>query len=160
MPSFDVVSEIDHHELSNAIDQACREIDTRFDFRGSSAKVELKELTLKLTADSEMQIEQLTEVVMQKLAKRGISPGSVDMKEPEPSGKLMLRDLQLQEGIEQELAKKLVTMIKTAKLKVQAQINGDKLRVTGKKRDDLQEVMALFRASDIEQPLQYNNFRD
>lgn len=160
MPSFDVVSEINHHELTNAIDQAKREIETRFDFKGTSADVEIKELVLKLTADSDMQIQQLSDVVVQKLAKRGISPGCMELKDSVPSGKLMLRDIVLKEGIEQALAKKLVTLIKDAKLKVQAQINGDKLRVTGKKKDDLQEVMALFRASEIEQPLQYNNFKD
>ncbi len=160
MPSFDVVSEIDKHELANAIDQAKREVETRFDFRGTSAAVELKELTLKLTADSDYQVRQLSDVVMQKLAKRGIPPGAVEWKDPEHSGKVFLRDGTLKEGIEQTLAKKIVALLKDNKMKVQAQINGDKLRVTGKQRDDLQSAIALIRASDIEQPLQYNNFRD
>ncbi|MFN4290950.1 MAG: YajQ family cyclic di-GMP-binding protein [Permianibacter sp.] len=160
MPSFDVVSEIDRHELTNAIDQAKRELETRFDFRGTAAAIEPKELVIKLIADSEFQLQQLGDIVTQKLTKRGISLGCVELSEPEPSGKIVQRNLTLKEGIEQALAKKISNLIKDAKLKVQTQINGDKLRVTGKKRDDLQEVIALLRSSEIEQPLQYNNFRD
>lgn len=160
MPSFDVVSEINHHELANAIDQTQRELETRFDFRGTSAAVEVKELSVKLTGDTDYHIKSLTDMLMQKLAKRGISLGCVELKDPEPSGKVIHRTVNLKEGIDQEVAKKIVTMIKSSKLKVQAQINGDKLRVTGKKKDDLQEAMAAIRASDIELPLQFNNFRD
>ena len=160
MPSFDVVSEIDRHELTNAIDQAKRELETRFDFRGTAAAIEPKELVIKLVADSEFQLQQLGDIVTQKLTKRGIALGCVEFSEPEPSGKIVQRNLTLKEGIEQALAKKISNLIKDAKLKVQTQINGDKLRVTGKKRDDLQDVIALLRGSEIEQPLQYNNFRD
>jgi len=160
MPSFDVVSEIDRHELTNAVDQARRELDTRFDFRGSSARIDQTELVLKLVADSEFQLQQLTDIVTQKLGKRGISFGSLDIAEPELSGKTVQCTVTLKEGIEQTMAKKVNQMIKDSKIKVQSQINGDKLRVTGKKRDDLQEVMTLLRNSEIEQPLQFNNFRD
>lgn len=160
MPSFDVVSEIDRHELTNALDQAKRELDTRFDFRGTAAAIEPQELVVKLIADSEFQLQQLGDIVTQKLTKRGISLGCIEYSDPEPSGKIVQQNMTLKEGIEQALAKKITQLIKDAKLKVQTQINGDKLRVTGKKRDDLQEVIALLRSSEIEQPLQYNNFRD
>lgn len=160
MPSFDVVSEINHHELTNAIDQTQRELETRFDFRGTSAALEVKDLSVKLTGDSDYHIKSLTDMLLQKLAKRGISLGCVELKDPEPSGKVIHRTINLKEGIDQEVAKKIVTMIKSSKLKVQAQINGDKLRVTGKKKDDLQEAMAAIRAAEIELPLQFNNFRD
>jgi len=160
MPSFDVVSEIDQHELNNAIDQTKREIDTRFDFRGTSAALELKDLSVKLTGDTDYHVKSLSDMLLQKLAKRGISLGCVELKDPEPSGKVMHRTINFKEGIDQAVAKKIVIMIKDAKLKVQAQINGDKLRVTGKKKDDLQEAMAAIRASDIELPLQFNNFKE
>jgi len=160
MPSFDVVSEIDRHELTNAVDQARRELDTRFDFRGTDARIDHTDMQLKLVADSEFQLQQLTDIVTQKLSKRGISLGALEIADPEPSGKTVQCTVTLKEGIEQTLAKKINQLIKDAKLKVQSQINGDKLRVTGKKRDDLQDVIAMLRAADIEQPLQFNNFRD
>ncbi|QGX38870.1 YajQ family cyclic di-GMP-binding protein [Permianibacter aggregans] len=160
MPSFDVVSEIDRHELTNAVDQARRELDTRFDFRGTDARIDHTDMQLKLVADSEFQLQQLTDIVTQKLSKRGISLGALEIADPEPSGKTVQCTVTLKEGIEQTLAKKINQLIKDAKLKVQSQINGDKLRVTGKKRDDLQEVIAMLRGADIEQPLQFNNFRD
>lgn len=160
MPSFDVVSEIDRHELTNAVDQARRELDTRFDFRGTDARIDHTDMQLKLIADSEFQLQQLTDIVTQKLSKRGISLGALEIADPEPSGKTVQCTVTLKEGIEQTLAKKINQLIKDAKLKVQSQINGDKLRVTGKKRDDLQEVIAMLRGADIEQPLQFNNFRD
>lgn len=160
MPSFDVVSEINHHELANAIDQTKREVETRFDLKGTSAAIEVKDLSIKLTGDSDYHIKSLTDMLLQKLAKRGIALGCVELKDPEPSGKVIHRTINLQEGIDQTVSKKIVALIKDAKLKVQAQINGDKLRVTGKKKDDLQEAIAAIRASGIELPLQFNNFRD
>ena len=162
MPSFDVVSELDLHEVNNAVDQANREIETRFDFKGSGARFEWKEKEsqVALTGDSEFRLEQMRDVLYSKLVKRGIDIACADEGKPEQLGKEARQAITLRQGIESELAKKIVKQIKDAKLKVQAAINGDKVRVTGKKRDDLQECIALLRKAELEMPLQYNNFRD
>lgn len=161
MPSFDVVSDLDFNEVTNAVDQANREVGTRYDFKGSSAKVEKVEKNLLLHADSEFQLEQLSMIVFQKLAKRGIDVRAVESGKIESvSGNKVKQALALKTGIGKELAKDIVKRIKESKLKVQAAIQGEQVRVTGKKRDDLQEAIALLRAADIDQPLQFENFRD
>ena len=160
MPSFDVVSEVDMHELSNAVDQANREVSNRFDFKGTGAKFELDESTVSLTAQVEFQLQQMMDILRQKLSKRGIDIGALEVKDPVVSGNEARQAAVVRQGIDSALAKKLVKMIKDAKLKVQAAIQGEQVRVTGKKRDDLQTVIAMLREADVELPLQYTNFRD
>ncbi len=160
MPSFDVVSEVDKHEVTNAIDQANRELQTRFDFRGVNARFEKLDGVVKITAEADIQLDQMVDILREKFVKRSIDPRVLEVAEQEHVGKLLHRHIKIQEGIETELAKKLVKMIKDKKMKVQAAIQGDKLRVTGKKRDDLQQVMALLREAEISTPLQFDNFRD
>jgi len=160
MPSFDIVSEVDTHELRNAVDQANREINTRFDLKGSSAKCELDQKQVKLTADAEFQVNQLKDILIAKLIKRSIDPKCADIGEVQPYGKVVHLMVGIREGLEQSLSKKIIKLIKAAKLKVQTSIQGEKLRVTGKKRDDLQQAIALIKAESLEWPLQYNNFRD
>lgn len=160
MPSFDVVSEVDMHELSNAVDQANREVSNRFDFKGTGAKFELDESTVSLTAQVEFQLQQMMDILRQKLSKRGIDIGALEVKDPVVSGNEARQAAVVRQGIDSALAKKLVKMIKDAKLKVQAAIQGEQVRVTGKKRDDLQSVIAMLREADVELPLQYTNFRD
>lgn len=163
MPSFDVVSEVDMNEVTNAVDQASREIGNRYDFKGSSAKVERQDTVLVAFGDSEFQLNQVTDILFQKLAKRGIDVAALDVGKVESiSGDKAKQSLTLRQGINAELAKKIVRLIKDSKMKVQAAIQGEQVRVTGKKRDDLQEVIALLRGKQAElgQPLQYTNFRD
>lgn len=160
MPSFDVVSEIDKHELTNAIDQVNREISTRYDFKGSDAKVELKGTSMTLDATGDFQIKQMHDILYNKLIKRGIDTRCLDLGKIQPSGLRVRQEITVREGIDKETAKKVVKKIKDAKLKVQAAIQGEQVRVTGKKRDDLQSVMAMLKESDIELPLQFTNFRD
>lgn len=161
MPSFDIVSEIDKHELTNAIDQANREISNRFDFKGTNSKIEHKENTLKLVAPAEFQIKQMTDIFQSKLSKRGIDVRCLDAGPIQESLNEAHQDITVREGIDKELAKKLVKLVKESKLKVQAAIQGEQLRVTGKKRDDLQDVIALLKnEKSINVPLQYTNFRD
>ena len=161
MPSFDVVSEIDKPELTNAIDQANREISNRFDFKGSDARVEASDKHLSVFADTEFQVQQAVDILYNKLAKRGIDIACIDAKEVEEiGGGKAKQTLVLQEGIDKELAKKIIKLIKDQKLKVQTAIQGEQLRVTGKKRDDLQTVISLLKESKIDLPLQYINFRD
>ena len=161
MPSFDVVSDLDFNEVTNAVDQAMREIGTRYDFKGSTAKVEKVEKTLVLHADSEFQIEQLSDIVYQKLAKRGIDVRAIEAGKIESvSGNKAKQTLTLKTGIGKDLARDIVKRVKESKLKVQTAIQGEQVRVTGKKRDDLQDVIQLLRQSDIDQPLQFENFRD
>ncbi len=160
MPSFDVVSEVDHHELSNAVDQANREVGTRFDFKGSGAQFELKETVIELTAQAEFQLGQMLDILYSKLAKRGIDTAALETDEPVVMAKTATQNATVREGIDTPLAKKMVKQIKDAKMKVQAQIQGDQLRVTGKKRDDLQAVIALLKEADVGLPLQFKNFRD
>lgn len=162
MPTFDVVSELNMHEIANAVDQANREVSTRFDFKGSNAKFELKEKdkTITLETESDFQIEQMRDMLYGKLAKRGISFKSIKVDEPVPSGKTVKQTLNLQEGIDVTLGKEITQLIKDTKLKVKASIQEDKVRVAGDKRDDLQAIIAMLRQKDLSLPLQFNNFRD
>ncbi|MDH3619627.1 MAG: YajQ family cyclic di-GMP-binding protein [Gammaproteobacteria bacterium] len=160
MPSFDVVSDFDAHEARNGVDQANREVTTRFDFKGTGSKFELDENVVSLTTQSDFQLKQMMDILHQKLSKRGIDIGCLDEQEPEFSGSEARQKVIMRRGIDIDRARKLVKQIKTAKLKVQAAIQGDKLRVSGKKRDDLQNVIAMLKESDIGLPLQYENFRD
>lgn len=160
MPSFDVVSEVDHHELTNAVDQMNREISNRYDFKGSDAKVELKEQVMNLEAQSEFQLQQMHEIIYKKLASRKIDTRCLDKGKIEERGMRAYQTIKVREGVDKELAKKIVKFIKDAKLKVQASIQGEQVRVTGKKRDDLQSAIAMLESADIELPLQFNNFRD
>lgn len=163
MPSFDIVSEIDMPEVRNGVDNASRELTTRWDFRNVPASFELNEKneTIKATSESDFQVQQLLDILREKLAKRGIDAGALEIPEAfVHSGKTYSVEVKLKQGIESEMAKKLVKLIKDSKLKVQAQIQGDQVRVTGKARDDLQGVMALIRGAELGQPFQFNNFRD
>ncbi len=160
MPSFDVVSEVNFHEVTNAVDQANREIQTRFDFRGVDAKFERKEDVVRITAEADIQLDQMIDILRAKLVKRSIDPRVMDIGDQEHVGKLLHKNIKIKEGIESLLAKKVVKMIKDKKMKVQAAIQGEKVRVTGKKRDDLQQVMSMLKEEEIDTPLQYNNFRD
>ncbi|HRG14781.1 MAG TPA: YajQ family cyclic di-GMP-binding protein [Pseudomonadota bacterium] len=160
MPSFDVVSEVDKHELTNAIDQANRELSNRFDFKNSNAKFELDKLVVKVQAPSEFQLQQMQDILRARLVARQIDARCLDIGEPEVNLAGARQQITVKQGIEQPVAKKIVAAIKEARLKVEAQINGDKLRVTGKKRDDLQVAIALLRKSEFELPLQFDNFRD
>jgi len=160
MPSFDVVSEVDSHELSNAVDQANREVGTRFDFKGTDSKFELDDNLIKLSSGSEFQLQQMYDILCGKLVKRGIDLIALDKGEPVIQAKTATQTITVREGIQADDARKLVKLIKDQKMKVQTAIQGDQLRVTGKKRDDLQEVIALLREADMGLPLQYKNFRD
>lgn len=160
MPSFDIVSEIDLHQFTNAVDQAGRIIETRFDFKGVDAKFERSDLTVTLYAEADFQINQMEDMLRSALIKCNIDPLAMTLGEIETAGKQVKLLITMQNGLEQPLAKKIVKLIKDKKLKVQAQIQGDQVRVTGKKRDDLQEVIAMLRAEKLEQPLQFTNFRD
>jgi len=161
MPSFDVVSEIDKPELTNAVHQANKELGTRFDFKGTDARVEQFDDRLTVFAASDFQIKQAVDVLTTRLAKRGIDLSCLKYHEIEEVGGGTARQkIDLQEGIDSDLGRKLVKQIKDQKLKVQTAIQGDQLRVTGKKRDDLQAVMAFLREADSGIPLQFNNFRD
>ena len=160
MPSFDVVSDFDAHEASNAVDQANREVNNRFDFKGTGSKYELDGQLITLTCPTDFQLKQMLDILRQKLAKRGIDVACMKEEEPEISLNEARQKVILRQGIETPLAKDLVKQIKTSKIKVQTAIQGDKLRVSGKKRDDLQSVIALLKKADIDLPLQYENFRD
>jgi uncharacterized protein YajQ (UPF0234 family) len=160
MPSFDVVSELDMHEVNNAVDQANREVATRFDFKGTDSKFIREEAVVTLHTGSEFQLGQMLDILRGKLNRRGIDLACMKADEPEQTGRQAKQVVTLRQGIETDLAKKMVKMIKDKKLKVQAQIQGEKLRVSGKKKDDLQQVIAMLKAADIEMPLQFTNFRD
>lgn len=160
MPSFDVVSDFDAHEARNAVDQASREVTTRFDFKGTGSKFELQDQVITMTSQSDFQLKQMLDILRQKIAKRGIDVACMEEQDPEFSGSEARQSITLRRGIDTDRARKLVKTIKAAKLKVQAAIQGDKLRVTGKKRDDLQAVIAMLKESDSDLPLQYENFRD
>ncbi len=161
MPSFDIVSEVNKHELSNAVDQTNRELDNRFDFRGTDAKVEQSEKTLTMYANSDFQLDQLLDILRMKLVKRGIDVSCLELKDPMGHGKMRKQDVIVREGIDKDLSRTIVKLIKESKIKVQAAVQGDSVRVTGKKRDDLQQVMALLKGHEsVDMPLQFNNFRD
>ena len=161
MPSFDVVSELDKHEVTNAVENAVKELDRRYDLKGKGS-FEFKEndLTVNLTAEADFQLEAMIEILKLALVKRKIDVQCLEVKDAFASGKLMKQEAVLKEGIDKELAKKIVAHIKDAKLKVQAAIQGEQVRVTGKKRDDLQEAIAALRGKEFGMPLQFNNFRD
>ena len=160
MPYFDAVSKVDTHELSNAVDQANREVAKRYDLRGTNARFEPQGYEITQFAQSEYQLDQLLDILRLRLAARGIDPRSIELGDVEVNLSEARRKITIKQGIEQAVAKRLVASLKQAKLKVEAQISGDKLRVTGKKRDDLQSAIALLRKSDIDLPLQFENFRD
>ena len=160
MPSFDVVSEFDAHEASNAVDQANREVTNRFDFKGTGSKYELEEQLITLTSQTDFQLQQMLDILRQKLSKRGIDVACMKEEEVEITGSEARQKIVLRKGIETPLAKDLVKQIKSSKIKVQSSIQGEKLRISGKKRDDLQAVIALLKDADIDLPLQYENFRD
>ena len=160
MPSFDVVSEIDLHELTNAVDQTNREVGNRFDFKGTDSKIEQNGAEITLISQSEFQLQQIMEILLNKMVKRGIDIGCIERKPPVPSGKEVRQLVTARQGIDKELAKKIVKIVKDSKIKVQAAIQGEQVRITGKKRDDLQQIIALLKDSKLELPLQYSNFRD
>ena len=160
MPSFDVVSEIDSHELTNAVDQASRELSQRFDFKNTGAEFELEETTVTMSAPAEFQLKQMLEILKLKIAKRGIDIVCLDVQEPLVNLAVAKQLVVLRHGIDQETGKKVTRLSKESKLKVQAQVQGEKVRVTGKKRDDLQEAIAMLRKSTFEVAVQFNNFRD
>lgn len=160
MPSFDVVSEVDLQEVRNAVDQANREVGTRYDFKGVDAKFELTDADIKLSAEVEFQLQQMMDILRQKLVKRKVDIASMDVKDPETSLNAASQHVIIKQGIDSESAKKMVKNIKGSKIKVQAQIQGEQVRVTGKKRDDLQQVITLLREADYGLPLQFDNFRD
>lgn len=160
MPSFDVVSEVDLHDFTNAVDQSGRIIANRFDFKGVDASFERDGLSVTLIAEAEFQLDQMQDMLHSALMKCNIDPQAMEPGEMQTAGKQVKKSITMQNGLETELARKLVKTIKDTKLKVQSQIQGDQLRVTGKKRDDLQQVMALLKGGDWPQPLQFTNFRD
>ncbi|MCP3662886.1 MAG: YajQ family cyclic di-GMP-binding protein [Gammaproteobacteria bacterium] len=160
MPSFDIVSEVDLQEVRNAVDQANREIGTRFDFKGVDALFELGDGDVMMRAEVEFQLGQMLDILRQKLVKRKVDVGCIDVKEAETTINAARQQVIIVQGIESDVARKMVKAIKSSKIKVQAQIQGDQVRVNGKKRDDLQQVIALLRESDYGLPLQFNNFRD
>jgi len=160
MPSFDVVSEVDQHELTNAIDQTRREVDTRFDFKGSAAGVERSDDAITVRGDTEFQLNQVRDILYQRIAKRGVDVAALKAEEVEMSGSQARQRILVRQGIDADTAKRIVRLIKDSKMRVQASVQGDKVRVTGKKRDDLQQAIALLKDAELELPLQYNNFRD
>ncbi|MGH8322850.1 MAG: YajQ family cyclic di-GMP-binding protein [Steroidobacteraceae bacterium] len=160
MPSFDTVSEVNAHEVANAVDQANRELGQRFDFKDTGAIFELDELTVKMRAQVDFQLKQMLEILKLRLSKRGIDLSALEVKDAQTNLASAQQDVVLKQGVDQEAGKKIVRIIKDSKLKVQASLQGDKVRITGKSRDDLQSAIQLLRASKLEVPLQYNNFRD
>jgi len=160
MPSFDVVSELNAHEVTNAVDQANRELSQRFDFKDTGAHYERLEWTITLRAQVEFQLQQMLPILKQRLGKRGIDVACLEVKEPQTNLAEARQDVVLRQGIDQELGRKIARLIKDSKLKVQASLQGDKVRVTGKSRDDLQAAIAFLRAAKLDLPLQFNNFRD
>lgn len=160
MPTFDIVSEVDMHELTNAVDQASREIGTRFDFKGVDASFELVESVITMTAQVEFQLEQMLDILKSKLVKRKIDVTCLKLGDVVTVGQKAIQKVTVQQGIETDIARKIVKHVKDLKMKVQIAIQGDKLRVTGKKRDDLQDVIAVLRDGDFGIPLQFDNFRD
>jgi uncharacterized protein YajQ (UPF0234 family) len=160
MPSFDVVSEIDPHELTNAVDQANREISQRFDFKDAAASFELADNVITLQAKVDFQLKQMLEILKLKLTKRGIDIVCLEVKEPEVNLAAARQSVVLRQGVDPEAGRKIQRLIKDSKLKVQAAIQGEQVRVTGKQRDDLQQAMALLRKAALDRPLQFKNFRD
>ena len=160
MPSFDVVSEVDLHEVANALDQANKEVKTRFDLKDSGSHCDRKDNVIQVVSDSEFHLEQVVQVLMGKMAKRQVDLKSLQSAEPVTTGKEVRQAITIRQGIDADTGRKIVKAVKDAKLKVQAGIQEDKVRVTGKKRDDLQDVISLLKGADFGLPLQFNNFRD
>jgi cyclic-di-GMP-binding protein len=160
MPSFDAVSELDIHEVANAIDQANRELSQRYDFKDTGARFELKELTVTLHAQVDFQLKQMLEIVKLRLAKRGVDLKCLEIKEPQTTLSAAHQEVVLRHGIDQEVGKKIMRLIKDSKLRLQASLQSDKVRISGKQRDDLQAAIALLRGAKLDVPLQFNNFRD
>ncbi|CAK2052052.1 MULTISPECIES: YajQ family cyclic di-GMP-binding protein [Vibrio] len=160
MPSFDIISEVEAVELRNAVDNANRELSTRFDFRGVEASFDYKDESVKLTAQDDFQLKQMRDILRSNLTKRNVDPNAMEAKAADQTGRTWHQTVIFKQGIETDVAKKIVKLIKDNKVKVQASIQGDKVRVTGKKRDDLQAVMALVRNGELGQPFQFDNFRD
>lgn len=160
MPSFDIVSELNMHEVDNAVDQAKREVTNRFDFKGTKCEFEQDKNVVTLVGDSDFHLQQLRDILENKLIKRGVDIACLDVADPELNLSEARQKLTLRQGLDSDQARKLVKLIKDSKMKVQASIQGDKVRVNGKKRDDLQQVIALLREAKFEMPLQYENFRD
>lgn len=161
MPSFDIVSEVDKQEVRNAVDQVNKEVSTRFDFKGSDARVEQADYKLTIFADDEFKLTQVLDILMAKLAKRNVDVRCLDRGQVEKvSGNKVKQEVTVKTGVESELAKKIIRLIKDSKLKVQGSIQGDAVRVSGAKRDVLQEAIHLVKKSITEFPLQFQNFRD
>ncbi|HEX4388664.1 MAG TPA: YajQ family cyclic di-GMP-binding protein [Steroidobacteraceae bacterium] len=160
MPSFDAVSELNAHEVSNAVDQANRELAQRFDFKDSGARFDLKDLTVTLHAQVDFQLKQMLEILKLRLSKRGIDLVCLEVKEPQTTLSSAQQEVILRHGIDQETGKQISRLVKDSKLKVQASLQGDKVRITGKQRDELQAAIALLRGAKLTLPLQFNNFRD
>jgi len=160
MPSFDVVSELNAHEVANAVDQANRELSQRFDFKDSGASFELKDFTVTLRAQVDFQLKQMLEILKLRLSKRGIDLACLELKEPQITLSAAHQEVVLRHGIDQETGKKITRLVKDSKLKVQASLQGEKVRINGKQRDDLQAAIAALRGAKLDVPLQFNNFRD
>lgn len=160
MASFDIVSEVDIHELTNAVDQANRELEKRFDFKGSNARFELEDAVITLSAPNEFQLQQMMDILRGRLVARKIDPRCMDIQDPSTNVAEARQQVTIKQGIEQPVAKRIVADVKGGKFKVSTQIQGDKLRVEGKKRDDLQTVIAFLREQEYEVPLQFDNFRN
>ena len=160
MPSFDVVSEVNSHEVANAIDQANRELAQRFDFKDTGARFELEELTVTLHAEVDFQLKQMLEILKSRFGKRGIDLACLDIQEPQTNLAAARQQILLKQGVDADTGRKISRLVKDSKLKVQASIQGEKIRVTGKKRDDLQDAIKLLRGAKLDLPLQFNNFRD
>lgn len=160
MPSFDVVSEVDHHELKNAIDQANRAIGTRYDFKGSNASIDQSGNNLVMEAESDFQLKQMAPILKEKMSARGIDLVCLEFSDTVETNKRARQQVLVKEGLDKDLARKMIKIIKDSKVKVQAAVQGEQLRVTGKKRDELQQVMQLLRDAKLGIPLQFNNFRD
>ena len=160
MPSFDTVSELNSHEVANAVDQANRELSQRFDFKDTGARFELAELTVTLHAQVDFQLKQMFEILKLRLAKRGIDLGCLEVKEPQTTLSAAHQEVVLRHGIDQDTGRQIMRLIKDSKLKVQASLQGEKVRVTGKQRDELQAAIRLLRGAKLERPLQFDNFRD
>jgi uncharacterized protein YajQ (UPF0234 family) len=160
MPSFDVVSEVNHHELSNGVDQANREVTTRFDFKGTGSNFELADQVITMNTESDFQLQQMYDILCNKLVKRSIDIACLEKGEPVIQARSATQAVKVNEGIDTLTAKNMVKMIKQSKTRVQAAIQGEQLRVTGKKRDDLQAVIALLKDANLELPIQFKNFRD
>ncbi|MEP5764740.1 MAG: YajQ family cyclic di-GMP-binding protein [Halieaceae bacterium] len=160
MPTFDIVSEVDVHQLTNAVDQSGRIVANRFDFKGVDASFEREAHTVVLTAEAEFQVDQMQDMLRSALVKCDIDPKAMEIGETATTGKQVKQSISLRNGLDSDTCRKINKAIKDAKMKVQSQIQGDQVRVTGKKRDDLQKIMAMLREMDLEYPLQFTNFRD